>query len=177
MSEQEKQEGQKTIVSFVSGLLIGGLLVWAFSGSPREDKKMTSDEGTNTEEATESTTEATKEATNTTPAGAAMNVGDGSIGVKDQAAGASVALNDVTYPADEGWIAVRSFRDGKVGNILGAARFSKTQGLDPKSVPLLVPTTAGNEYAVVFFTEDGNRTFNLNGDIQLEAGMAKFTAK
>ena len=37
-----KQEGQKTIVSFIVGLLIGGLLVWAFSGpevSAPNDKK------------------------------------------------------------------------------------------------------------------------------------------
>ena len=32
MSEQ-KEETQKTVVSFVVGLLIGGLLVWAFSGT------------------------------------------------------------------------------------------------------------------------------------------------
>lgn len=29
-------EGQKTVVGFVVGLLIGGLLVWAFSGPPVE---------------------------------------------------------------------------------------------------------------------------------------------
>ena len=39
---EEKQEGQKTVVSFIVGLLIGGLLVWAFSGpsvDAPEDKK------------------------------------------------------------------------------------------------------------------------------------------
>jgi hypothetical protein len=37
MSEAEKQEGQKTVVAFITGLLIGGLLVWVFSSSPTSD--------------------------------------------------------------------------------------------------------------------------------------------
>ena len=39
MAEQLKEESQKTVVSFVVGLLIGGLLVWAFSGAPKNDPK------------------------------------------------------------------------------------------------------------------------------------------
>ena len=39
MSEAEKQESQKTVVAFITGLLIGGLLVWVFSATP-EDKKL-----------------------------------------------------------------------------------------------------------------------------------------
>ena len=34
MDESNKQEGQKTVVSFIAGLLIGGLLVWVFSDAP-----------------------------------------------------------------------------------------------------------------------------------------------
>ena len=29
---EETQDGQKTLVAFIVGLLIGGMLVWAFSG-------------------------------------------------------------------------------------------------------------------------------------------------
>ena len=50
MSEQEKQESQKTIVAFAAGLLIGGLLVWVFAGSPKtedmSDKTLDSKEST-----------------------------------------------------------------------------------------------------------------------------------
>lgn len=33
---EETQDGQKTLVAFVVGLLIGGMLVWAFSGPTPE---------------------------------------------------------------------------------------------------------------------------------------------
>ena len=36
MSEQETQESSKTVVSFTVGLIVGGLLVWVFSGSPEQ---------------------------------------------------------------------------------------------------------------------------------------------
>ncbi len=181
MSDQEKQEGQKTVVSFVSGLLIGGLLVWAFSGSPKEDKSVEpGTEATTAGEVTDATSNentATGDQAIDTDAGSSMVVGDGSLTVMDQPAGTSVALESATFPTDEGWVAVRSYVDGNLGSILGAARYSKEQGLVPTSVALLVPTLAGREYAVVFFSEDGNRDFNLDGDAQIESGMTTFTAK
>lgn len=183
MSETEKQEGQKTVISFISGLLIGGLLVWAFGGSP-EGKKSTTPTGNETETAVTESATSTAGAETTTSTETTdnetkpeMTVGEGAIKVANQPAGMSVKLDGATYPADEGWIAVRSYTDGKMSNILGAARFSKTQGLVPEQVELLTPTVAGREYAVVFFSEDGNRTFNLSGDVQLEAGMSTFKAE
>lgn len=181
MSDQEKQEGQKTVVSFVSGLLIGGLLVWAFSGEPREDAPADSaaEDAVATEEAPATTEEAGEAAAEDTKGGdtaPVMNVGEGALDVSDQAAGSRVALESATFPTDEGWVAVRSYTDGQMGSILGAARYSKEQGLVPTEVVLLAPTVAGREYAVVFFSEDGNREFNLDGDAQLEVGMTTFTA-
>jgi hypothetical protein len=180
MSEQEKQEGQKTVVSFVSGLLIGGLLVWAFGGSPKEDKQVPEGEAEVSGEVTEVTGEtATEEASTADEAkgGAEMVVGSGSLSVANQAAGSVVALTSATYPTEEGWIAVRVYTEGKMGSILGASRYSKEQGLIPTNVDLLAPTVAGREYAVVFFSEDGNRDFNLDGDVQLETGMTTFKAE
>ena len=55
----EKQEGQKTIVSFIVGLLIGGLLVWAFSGPEASAPKM-NDEKNKTEEVKETTNDEEK---------------------------------------------------------------------------------------------------------------------
>lgn len=179
MSDQEKQEGQKTVVSFVSGLLIGGLLVWAFSGEPKQDAP--ADTGTEENTATEEApaTEdgaATAEDTKGGDTAGAMVVGDGALTVADQAAGSRVALESATFPTDDGWVAVRTYTDGQMGSILGAARYSKEQGLVPTEVVLLAPTVAGREYAVVFFSEDGNREFNLDGDAQLEVGVTTFTA-
>ncbi len=179
MSDQEKQEGQKTVVSFVSGLLIGGLLVWAFSGSPKEEKMTpTDEEATTSEVAGETEGETTTEgATEGETKGGDMMIGDGALNVNDQPAGASVALESATFPTAEGWVAVRIYSDEQLGSILGAARFSEEQGLVPTSVDLLAPTVAGREYAVVFYSEDGNREFNLDGDLIVEGGMTTFTAQ
>ncbi len=179
MSEQEKQEGQKTVISFVSGLLIGGLLVWAFSGTPNDDATVmitdTETEATQTETPeTAPNAEAPGEVEGATTS--TMNTGAGELIVADQAAGSMVTLESAIFPTDEGWVAIRTYTDGQLGNILGAARYSKEQGLVPTTITLLAPTRPGREYAAVFFTEDGNRTFNLDGDVQIEAGMTTFTA-
>lgn len=189
MSEQEKQEGQKTVVAFIAGLLVGGLLVWVFSSSPETTTPNTNVEGEAIEvevsETNESDTEGNTDTTDDTNGDstttnstdeATVTVGEGAIDVTDQSAAMAVDIDGAVYPVAEGWIAVRAYNDGQLGNILGAARFSQEQGLAPDSVPLLVPTVAGNEYAVVYFTDDGNREFNLDGDVQLDVVMETFTA-
>jgi len=175
MSEQEKQEGQKTVVSFIAGLLIGGLLVWVFGGSPNQE--MTPEETNDThvtEEAQEEETqneETTKERTST------LNVGNGAVDVVDQPAGNVVTLTGATFPTEEGWVAVRTYPNGQLGSILGAARYSKEQELVPSQVHLLAPTTSGKEYAVVFFSEDGDHEFNLASDAQIGDVFGTFKAK
>lgn len=182
MSEVEKQEGQKTVVAFVAGLLIGGLLVWVFSSAPQtEAPAETGDEANVEAQVTDSQNEVpdvevtTEE--ETLPEASTLEIGDGAIEVADQAAGNSVSLDRATFPVAEGWIAVRSYPNGQLGSILGAARFSEAQNLVPEEVPLLAPTTAGRTYAVVFFSEDGNREFNLSGDSQIDGILTTFTAQ
>lgn len=174
----EKQEGQKTVVSFIVGLLIGGLLVWAFSGPTAEAPKDETKEDTKEEVEktdTESTTEATETADEPAPV-PTLSVGDGKVTVEGQAASSFVTLASATYPVAEGWIGVREYTDGKLGNILGVSRFSQEQGLVPTGVTLQRPTIAGKEYAVVVFTESGDRAFNLADDKQLDSVFATFTA-
>jgi hypothetical protein len=186
--EQEKQESQKTLVAFVAGLLIGGLLVWVFGGTPEtkdgemsddaqvESSEEMSDDATDTETGVESSASVIEAVTETvtTPT---MEVGEGEIEVSDQAAGLLVNLDSATFPTSEGWIGVRTFPNGQIGSILGAARYSEEQGLIPTEVELLAPTVAGRTYAVVFFTEDGDRKFDPAYDVQIDSVLTTFTAQ
>ncbi len=184
--EQEKQESQKTLVAFVAGLLIGGLLVWVFGGSPDQTKMNEEESDSTTQTEQDKTTEDSKTnevsgADNVSPAedtvSAEMQTGKGEIEVVDQAAGVSVALDSATFPNDEGWIGVRDYVNGHLAGLLGVVRFSKEQGLVPDTVVLQRATEAGNTYAVVFYTENGDREFSLANDVQVEGVLNTFTAK
>ncbi len=209
MAEEEKQEeGQKTVTSFIVGLLIGGLLVWTFSGpavdNSKDNNKETKeskqkveekDNGEEVKEGKEEEVEETvskeeskveeKEETKSpvTPTNnqasviSALPVGDGKVVVDDQAPSSATKLKSATYPVSEGWIGVRDYQDEKLGGILGVARFSEEQGLIPSEIILQRPTISGKTYAIVIFTEDGDRIFNLAGDKQLDKIFTTFSAK
>ncbi len=175
---EEKQEGQKTIVSFVVGLLIGGLLVWAFS-SPADDKHdMEKEMDDKTEmEAEMDEDDSDEEMDEEVEVAPALSVGEGDVSVVDTKAGSSLALESVTYPISEGWIGVRDYTDGQLGGLLGVSRFSESQGLVPTEVFLQRSTEAGKTYAVVIYTENGDRQFSMADDVQLDSIFATFTAK
>lgn len=187
MAEQQKEESQKTVVSFVVGLLIGGLLVWAFSGkggdtpkpADKTDEVKTETPATATETKTDKTStskETTKPAT--APTVATLPVGDAKVTIgSDVAAGKTVPLDSATFPTKEGWVGVRDYSEGKLGGLLGVARFSAEQGLVPKEITLLRATVAGKQYAIVFYSENGDRKFDLASDVQNGNEFATFTAK
>ena len=178
-AEQTQTDGSKTLVAFVVGLLIGGLLVWAFSSPSDQVNEVTTDETTETE-MTEGTTPETAEETEATEAEVTtpvLPVGDGSIEVNNQAAGMSVMLERATYPIEEGWIGVRDYNNGQLGFIKGVVRFSAAAGRVPESVILQNPTQAGQEYAVVIFSDNGDSVFNPAGDVQVDQIFATFTAQ
>lgn len=198
MSETEKQEGQKTVVAFIAGLLIGGLLVWVFSSSEEPVNPALTDDSGDTEIVEGSSDTSTPSTNDDSDAEATpptsfepgtppveIPVGEGSISVSDQPAGNVVVLDEATFPNPDGWVAVRDYTDGNVGGILGAARFSASQGLLPTEVEIQRPigTEAGRTYAVVFFTEDGGLDtngrlyFDPAGDQQIEGVMTTFTAQ
>lgn len=174
----EKQETQKTLVAFVVGLLIGGMLVWAFSGptatAPAVVGEDLEDVAVSEEPATETNIEKTDEKTETQ---SILPVGDGSVVVNDQPASLIIELESATYPISEGWIGVREYNNDQLGYILGVVRFSESQGLIPANIELQRSTTAGNHYAIVIFTEDGDHTFSLAEDVQIDKIFDTFTAK
>ena len=178
---EEKQEGQKTLIAFIVGLLIGGLLVWAFSGpsanapAPAGENDEVSEETSvrgDTSDTSES--ETTEEMTTEMPV---LEVGDGSVVVDDQPASNSIVLESVTYPISEGWIGVREYDQENLGFILGVVRFSESQNLVPNEITLQRSTTAGRDYAIVIYTESGDSGFNLAEDVQIDAVFDTFTAK
>lgn len=178
----DKQEGQKTVVSFIVGLLIGGLLVWAFSGPAVSAPKNDDSEKDETEEVVEGdvvevTEDANADEEEVAAPVATLPVGDGKVVVTNQAAGSVVTLTSATYPVSEGWIGVRDYQSGQLGGLLGVARFSEAQGLVPSGVTLQRATEAGKEYAVVVYTESGDRQFSLADDIQIDSVFATFTAQ
>lgn len=182
MSEVEKQEGQKTIVSFITGLLIGGLLVWVFSSSPEAkvvpEEKTTETNTEQTADANEKTDEVKTEKTiaSNTKTLTQEEVGKGLLKVADQSAGETVALERVELPTTNGWVVVRDYKDGVGMNILGAARYGVDEGLMPVEVPLLRATEAGNTYQVVFFTNEGGMDFSLADDKLIEGIATTFKA-
>lgn len=191
MSELD-QNSQKTVVAFVAGLLVGGLLVWVFTAGPSDDQtsSMNSDESTvntdvntsnntggDTNADTTTTDENTSSTDTNTNTSADMNVGEGALEVSDQPAGKSVTIDSATFPNDEGWIGIRDYENGNLGRILGVARFSKEQGLIPTEVELLRATESGKTYAAVFFTESGDREFSLADDVQIDSVVTPFTAQ
>lgn len=177
----EKQEGQKTVVSFIVGLLIGGLLVWAFSGpsveAPKKDENKDAPKSEEVKTENEDGSDVSAESTSTEASAPVLNVGEGKVTIGDQTAGNFISLASATYPVAEGWIGVRDYSDGRLGGLLGVARFSEEQGLVPTGVPLQRATVSGREYAVVVYTESGDREFNLAEDKQLDSVFATFTAK
>jgi hypothetical protein len=176
MSETEKQEGQKTVVAFIAGLLIGGLLVWVFSSTPEEvdEEPVTTDT-----EVTDTTNNNTVERSVTTVDREPVQevVGDGSITVSKQTAGSVVTLGAVSFPTVAGWVVVRDYVDGNPGNVLGASRYDQNEGLSPDAVSLLRSTEAGSSYQVVFYNENGDRVFDLDDDTIIDGIAATFVAQ
>ncbi len=167
MNTLTNQDYQKSIVAFVAGLLIGGLLVWVFS-APEATAPTEVVVDANAAKVIDVTDAATSDA-------AAPTVGEGKVAVTgDIAAGESVAVTVTDYPATDGWVAIRDYVDGALGSVLGASRYSQSEGKYPAKVDLFRATEAGKNYAVVFYTQatDFETTFEM-----VEGTMTPFVVK
>lgn len=182
MSEQVIQDSQKTIVAFVAGLLIGGLLVYVFASPSHDDEMINETDNevvntTNDDTAKADTVDVElNEADSAAPAKVEMQTGEGKIKVSNQPADNVVTIDGATFPNDEGWIGVRDYENEQLGKILGVARFSNEQGLVPTTIELQRATVKGEVYALVFYTESGDRLFNLADDKQTGDVVTTFTA-
>ncbi|MCU0678752.1 MAG: hypothetical protein MUF19_04235 [Candidatus Pacebacteria bacterium] len=179
MTDVQKEESQKTVVSFIFGLLIGGLLVWAFVGGNGGEHKddIHNEDGTESATSTDDNMDAAGTSTPEAVTMATLPVGDGKVVINDKKAGREVKLAEVTYPIEEGWIGVREYNDGKLGYINGVIRFSKAGNMVPTTIPLVTPTVAGREYAVMMYTNGGDKSFNSASDKQIDTVFAIFTAE
>lgn len=179
------EENKKTIIFFIAGLLVGGLLVFIFSEPPADAVKQSADDS----EATASVSDdqeggedsnLVKERQDAVKPSAPAEIaisGKGAITVADQSAGEVVALDSVEFPAKAGWIGVRDYQGGQLTGLLGVARFDTEEGLLPDSVRLLRATEAGKTYAVVFYSDNGDKTFSLATDGQFSGVMETFEAR
>lgn len=190
MSEENKmtEESKKTIIAFIAGLLVGGLLVFIFinPSTVNEHTDDTNDVDTvdvvdmdddEDEEDTEDNNDDSmssddNDTTNDTP-----RVTGGSISVSDQDAGSRVAFTNASFPTNEGWVGVREYENGQLVGLLGVSRWNKSEGLTPTSVGLLRPTAAGQTYAIVFYSENGDGVFSLASDAQMGGVMGTFEAE
>ena len=178
-------ENKKTVISFIAGLVIGGLLVYIFAlpsgervvedNDSDEESELVVDEN-ESEDDEDSDEEVTREAPTTTTAVAPV-VREGSADVDNQLAGSRVELGDVTFPTDAGWVGVRDYENGQLTGLLGVARYSALEGLYPTGINLLRPTVAGKTYAVVFYHDNGDQVFNLANDAQIQTEVTTFVAR
>ena len=191
MSEQMNftEENKKTVISFIAGLVIGGLLVYIFA-LPTDEKVVEDNDSDNDSELVADENESEDKESNlddseeelvrtspTTTSAVAPVVREGTADVDNQSAGGRVELSEVTFPTDAGWGGIREYENGQVTGLLGVARFSAIEGLYPTGVNLLRGTVAGRTYAVVFYHDNGDKVFNLANDSQIQTEITTFVAR
>lgn len=185
MSEQIKftEENKKTVVAFITGLLVGGLLVYIFA-NPAEKAAVVENSTDNDVEEIENiiddeevTDVATSVISTTSTSPSIAPRGDGSIEVSNQEASDVVVLDSVSYPSNSGWVGVRDYENGQLIGLLGVSRWNTEEGLLPKNINLLRSTEAGKTYAVVFFSDNGDKEFSLANDVQFSDISATFIAE
>ena len=130
--------------SFVSGVMLGALLVgaWSFSKDfvplPASSSILT------------------------TSAEQGSAAESGAVSVTDQSAGSEVVVESVTVPPPGVWVAVREINGNDLGNVLGAARVSGPRS--PVSISLLRATEPGRPYVVELYRDDGSGEFDVTAN-------------
>jgi hypothetical protein len=138
------------VAAALVGIVLGVLITWAFFAQ-RPRIAATRPEIPNLTLAGASST-------------AAASSGTGSLSVEDQPAGMSVVIGRAEITEGQ-WVVVHEDREGRLGNVLGAARFvgSAKSG----AVELLRATRAGATYYAVIYADNGDGQFSLEADTPL----------
>jgi hypothetical protein len=156
--------------------------VMSAAGTTGSNTQATSTPGSST--GTSGMTEGTGTQSTSTPGTQASSStaegGAAHISVNDQPAGMAATVSSVTLPA-AGWVAVHELgEDGVLGNVLGAAWLPAGTHADA-IVTLLRATKPDQQYAIVLYTDNGNKQFDLHADTPIAGSngqpvTATFTA-
>ncbi|MBI4068238.1 hypothetical protein HY413_02420 [Candidatus Kaiserbacteria bacterium] len=85
------------------------------------------------------------------------------LNVQDQNAGAAVSVDHVAME-QAGWVVVHEIENGHVLNALGAARLDAGAHSDV-GVELLRGTEPGGRYAVILYSDNGDKQFEVHADL------------
>ena len=87
------------------------------------------------------------------------------LSVKDQMPGSKVIVEHVEIH-ESGWVVVHEIEGGHVLNALGATRMNTGIHKDIV-VDLLRNTVPGGSYAVILYSDNGNKEFEIRGDLPI----------
>jgi hypothetical protein len=172
----------KKTITFIGGLIVGIIIMFSWSKAfpQAQDQDMdstindaTTTEAVSTEQGDVPTLNDEEDDTIINSAVTASNTNTIQVGA--QQAGTPVRIASVQLDAGEagGWVVVHEVQDGVIGNALGAIR--KDSGLHTDVVvQLLRETVSGGTYAVVLYTDNGDRQFSLTSDTPLTDAEGTF---
>lgn len=98
--------------------------------------------------------------------------GVSSVQVEDQVFGPQAMVKSVKFETRAGWVAIHEDREGKPGNILGAAWLPVGEHQGTK-VDLLRPMEAGKTYYAMLHDDDGDKQFNYKNDLSLPSATGE----
>ncbi len=93
---------------------------------------------------------------------------EAALSIRAQPATTSVVVQSVSLGVP-GWLVVHELTDGHVANALGAARRDAGTHTDA-AIELLRPTESRTPYMLVLYRDNGNKEFDLRGDIPIVDG-------
>ncbi len=166
-----------TLVTLVVGIIIGFLIGWGIYGresgvkSEREGRTASSTLDFNDEFESDFDLDDETPVKSGSLSSPSATVGGttASFSVSAQAAGLTVNVMNVKADAPT-WVAVRDYRGGQLGNVLGARRIEQSQA--GVAVQLLRSTKAGETYAVVLYRDNGDKLFSHQTDTLVTANGA-----
>jgi hypothetical protein len=94
-----------------------------------------------------------------------------SVSVSDQNAGDKVEVKEVVLPA-AGWVVIRDYKDGKMGNTLGAKLLDAGTSSDVV-VELLRKTVSGSSYLAVPLKDNGDGVYKGADDLPFNDASGK----